>query len=178
VYKNPQLRQTHRLLCGIVQNQHTWELELERLAIPIVAEVGYSVNVDSIGIFWIGSWFLEHFVGTEICEAFSELREGSGSSLYKQNSWKIYYNNLIVDHLWLNIWWRWVCNITCRCTWRIFGRSLSPWHVFAATLNHLSDFENSPISTWLVARPSLCEMRTWEQICDRRHAWVFVPRST
>lgn len=52
-YKSLQIKQSHRLVQGIMQSPLDWELELKRFAIAIVANIGYGVNVDRTDHPWI-----------------------------------------------------------------------------------------------------------------------------
>jgi cytochrome P450 len=52
-YQSIQLKETRRLVLGILKKPQHWELELKRLAIAITANIAYAVDVPTIDHPWV-----------------------------------------------------------------------------------------------------------------------------
>ncbi|RDW60579.1 putative o-methylsterigmatocystin oxidoreductase [Coleophoma cylindrospora] len=52
-YMKIQLKQTHQLIKGMVKNPSDWDLEIRRLALAIVASIGYGVDVSTNDHEWV-----------------------------------------------------------------------------------------------------------------------------
>lgn len=52
-YKPLQLRECRRTVKGMMQDPSKWELELKRMAIAIVANIGYGVDVSTTDHLWV-----------------------------------------------------------------------------------------------------------------------------
>lgn len=52
-YMKMQLKQTHQLVNGIMKSPSDWDLEVRRLALAIVANIGYGVDVSTNNHQWV-----------------------------------------------------------------------------------------------------------------------------
>ncbi|TVY21370.1 Cytochrome P450 monooxygenase psiH [Lachnellula arida] len=52
-YQSLQMKETHRLVKGMMKSPLDWELELRRFAIAVVANVGYGVDINTVDHQWV-----------------------------------------------------------------------------------------------------------------------------
>ncbi|TVY35980.1 Cytochrome P450 monooxygenase [Lachnellula subtilissima] len=53
VYQSLQMKETHRLVKGMMKSPLEWELELRRFAIAVVANVSYGVDINTVDHQWV-----------------------------------------------------------------------------------------------------------------------------